>query len=474
MINLDELINVAPLGVARQSSLSPASLPNGAQALVEPHKRDFGCHTKQDDKPWWELDLLRPYPLNRIVIANRTHRYYRARARDLVVEASLDGQAWTTLHAGLSYFGDGKKSPAMRLELDEQVFARHIRLSLPERRNLHLRRVEILVSRRAQMLADLWLTLGFPVEPSDSPWTAKGGAYRIVEVGEGGDARIIGLKIRQVGRMGNNFVQITNALFSAKLMGLDYVWAPKLGIAEPSESVSDGATTLIPAASEPPPGLYLEGDFYHPSAFNKNAPRPDAYALAQSFIAPFIGMPPTQRDREREMELTVHIRSGDVFSADPHPSYAQPPLSYYTSIVDDLQRRGVIDRVFIVAEDRKNPCIDALEAYLQTKEIPVRLRTGGSLFEDAAYLRSARHLVFGKGSFGLGICFLAGPVETVHIFGKATFEGLPNVRELIVAAPQPGAYIIGAWKRTPEQLRLMLECPAEDLEWRRIPAKDRE
>ncbi|MBY6243185.1 hypothetical protein [Methylosinus sp. Sm6] len=87
------------------------------------------------------------------------------------------------------------------------------------------------------------------------------------------------------------------------------------------------------------------------------------------------------------------------------------------------------------------------------------------------FLRGAAHLVFGFGTFGRGVCLLAGPIQTMDVF-DSSYEGFPNVRELTVLTPRPGAYIAtGEWRRTPEQLRLMLDFPEEDLERRRRPNK---
>lgn len=479
MPTLNKLIDVAPLGKASQSSLSQWSLPSGAQALVEGHDRDFTLHTDIEDRPWWTLDLLRPMPLQRIVIANRSNRHFRAKASRLVVETSLDGQAWEMIHAGISHFGDDISDPPMQLELDGQLMARYVRLSLPERQYLHLRSVKVFVSWDVQRLADLWREHDFRLADP------RYGDYRIVQVGNAGSRtdRIIGLKVRRFGRMGNNFIQTVNAIFLARRMGLSYVHAPKFGLEGTSKIVTDGTITLIPADEDPPAGLYLEGPFYFRTTFGsdvfKDFSNTDIYAEAQRFIVPAVGLPPTRHDLdpERARELAVHVRSGDIFSEKPHPQYVQPPLSFYTAIVDGLLKEDLIDKVCIVAEDRANPCIDALENYLNGNGIPVRMQSG-SLLEDVTYLRGARHSVFGLGSFGYGICLLSGPVETLHVFDASAFsgrsdyadlpsyDGLPNVRKLTAVVTKKGGYISPTgWKNTPEQRQLMLDYPAEDLVW---------
>jgi hypothetical protein len=78
-------------------------------------------------------------------------------------------------------------------------------------------------------------------------------------------------------------------------------------------------------------------------------------------------------------DLVIHIRSGDIFDKDPHPGYIMPPLSYYLDII----RINTFKNIYLLAEDRKNPCINALlELYptiqfeLQPLEKDVRLILG--------------------------------------------------------------------------------------------------
>ena len=91
---------------ARQSSRSRWSLrlaadhpdPNGADAaggncgVLTP---GFGFHTDLEDHPWWQVDLQRACRVERVRIYNAPHE--PGRARRLIVQASLDGEHWTTV-----------------------------------------------------------------------------------------------------------------------------------------------------------------------------------------------------------------------------------------------------------------------------------------------------------------------------------------------------------------------------------------
>lgn len=469
VMDLGEVIDIAPGGIASQSSLSELSLPDGAQALVRPHKRGFGCHTALEENPWWMLDLLEVVPIGRIVVYNRTDPLTQARAANLQVEISVDARSWRNIHSKETPFGDGQNGPPLVIEVPLNTTARFVRLSLPGTECLHLRKLEVLATRGDMLLAEIWRPMF--LRALDFGRAPKSPGYRLVRVGDGD--RLVGLKVKKFGFLANNLVEILNALHVARNVGLDCVVAPDVGLNQPQNAVSSDGVTLLPHDADLPPGLYLEGDFFYTALFASTA-LPDLKPaekldLARRFLVPFTGIGGRRGDTpDRDRELVIHIRSGDIFAAKPHPGYVQPPLSYYTTVVGQLRERGLIDRVCIVSEDRVNPCIAALEAFLQGAAIPFHLQSG-SLVEDVGYISGARHLVFGFGTFGLGACLLAGEIETLHVFDINIYNGLPNIRELTVTAPKPDSYIPrGQWRCSPEQLQQMLDHPADDLVARKI------
>jgi hypothetical protein len=167
----------------------------------------------------------------------------------------------------------------------------------------------------------------------------------------------------------------------------------------------------------------------------------------------------------RSRELAVHVRSGDIFSDNPHPAYVQPPLSFYRKVIANLLDQKLVDRVCIVAEDRRNPCIGAVEGYLTSIGVPVTMQSG-TLADDVDYLRHARHVVYGFGTFGYGVSVLGGQIKTLSYFSEMplAYGALPNVEAVNSYRSAPGTYIkAGEWTRSPEQLRLMLEFPEDNI-----------
>ena len=77
--------NAALKGTAMQSSVDyegPAKLANDGNTDGRYYESKSVCHTKQEDNPWWEVDLGADKPLDKIVVWNRT---------DATTESRLQG-----------------------------------------------------------------------------------------------------------------------------------------------------------------------------------------------------------------------------------------------------------------------------------------------------------------------------------------------------------------------------------------------
>jgi hypothetical protein len=465
----NDLVDVAPMGAAHQSSLGPRSRPEGAQALVSGLDLDCSIATEIEDGPWWQIDLPWPIPVASIQIENCPGQAARLAMARLTVEISQDGAVWTIVHAGYHHFGDGRESGRLTVALARQLTARHVRLSLPERRALELRSLRILALPRDLALAKTWLGIGLHWHEKSPIHAGPFGRYALRQVQD--DVSLVGFRITPVGRFGNTVLQLCYAVHLAERLGVATVIAPDYCIAaEPAAIEADGITVL-PSGADAPPGQYLVGDFYYRERLGRahyaDLTGDRMREIVQRHVKPFLGIAPFNRDlaASRARELAVHIRSGDIFGDKPHPLYVQPPLSFYTTVVGDLVAADKVDSVCIVAEDRRNPCIDALERNLVARRIPVRMQSG-TLDEDIACLRHARHVVYGFGTFGYAVSLMAEEIETLHYFSDRPhdYADLSNVRQQRRYAAPPGSYIsIGDWACRPDQLQLMLDYPAEKL-----------
>jgi hypothetical protein len=142
------LVNVALGKPASQSTSSAWSTPHGAAGAVNgKFDQVYGFHTGLDLRPWWCVDLLWQYPIDRVVIHNRLDQCTE-RARKIKVELSSDKETWVLIHAGLVHFSSGKCGDPLTLPLAGALTGRYVRLSLDDEQYFHLSQVEVLVKEQ--------------------------------------------------------------------------------------------------------------------------------------------------------------------------------------------------------------------------------------------------------------------------------------------------------------------------------------
>ncbi len=167
-----------------------------------------------------------------------------------------------------------------------------------------------------------------------------------------------------------------------------------------------------------------------------------------------------------EDQLIIHIRSGDIFSTWIDPNYPQPPLAFYRMVIERLRAEGRIGSIKMVFENRANPVIPALEAYVESIGLPLTTQSG-TLVDDVAAIANGRYLVFGFGSFGPGVCHLSERIDQVFYFScnwPQGFQSIETVGRAIEVRDVGSGYMkVGEWTNSEAQRRLMIEYPAENL-----------
>ena len=109
-----------------------------------------------------------------------------------------------------------------------------------------------------------------------------------------------------------------------------------------------------------------------------------------------------------ENDLTIHIRSGDVFSPRPHDNYVPPPLSYYTRQID----RGNYDKIHIVCEDTKNPVVNEL-----LKLYKNAVYEKNNLENDIRKILGSTNIIFSVGTFIPALILLSDNIK--YTYGNA-------------------------------------------------------
>ncbi len=475
---------MAPHGSASQSSYWHCSRPGEASnALSEQPIVDFAFHTDLEDGPWWEVDLGTSLPIEAVVVHNRITGH-RERARTLRIDLAEEPGRWVLLHAGYSSFGCGQDGNPFELRIGSELRARYIRVSLMERQYLHLSKIEILVRGELVALADF--RRRHALTRFDQGSTDFGRPYDVEMPAGVRTPSIVGLKITHAGRFGNLLQQYTHMILIARATGLRFIQLGHHELLDLQRPVEVDGITLLPRdASLPDDGVFLTGSFFDSSPFapilrpflHFGAEEEAAHSdVARRYLRPHLlaGLP-APGERHVDDELTIHIRSGDIFVGDQtgNRAYRQPPLSFYTLVIGRMRAEGRIARVRLVFEDRGNPCVDALEAWLGERAISVRVQCG-TLRDDMSALLDAPHLVFGYGTFGYAVCRLSRRIETVHFFKPelgGCYAHIPSIARVFAVSDEDGAYIqagevgvaSGAWDNSPEQREMMLTYPEDAL-----------
>lgn len=141
--------NIALQKPARQSSVSPfsrgANAAEDAAGLVSGSvSGSYQCHTANEDRPWWEVDLGASAKVREIRIFNRCdNRVLAQRVRACVLSASPDGSHWVTLHHQTDgpVFGGADGHPL--IVRTDCAAARFLRFTLLSPANLHLDQIEV-------------------------------------------------------------------------------------------------------------------------------------------------------------------------------------------------------------------------------------------------------------------------------------------------------------------------------------------
>ena len=251
---------------------------------------------------------------------------------------------------------------------------------------------------------------------------------------------------RWLGRLGNNIVEVINCLHIA--IYLNHVAIiPVHDFFKATHIMANGANTITTLVLTDDTSFYdrktIQG--VDPHLFNENKIAV-LTILRNIFVIRYSDVPKAQ-----DNDLHIHIRSGDIFGKNPHKGYILPPLSFYTQIIDTHN----FEKIRIVAEDNKNPCIEAL-----LSKYPHIEYNKASLMEDAKIIVGAKNIVFGIGSFVPGLLYFNEEVKQLFYPCNSYTHQLPELKDTVLKHEiDMTDYIaqMGPWNNTIEQCGLMME-----------------
>ena len=89
-------------------------------------------------------------------------------------------------------------------------------------------------------------------------------------------------------------------------------------------------------------------------------------------------------------DVVIHVRSGDIFQANPHSNYVPPPLSYYVAHLNKHKYKKII----IVCQDNVNPVVNKLLKLYKNAEY-----NQNTLHKDIRIILGATNIISSIGTF---------------------------------------------------------------------------
>jgi hypothetical protein len=296
------------------------------------------------------------------------------------------------------------------------------------------------------------------------------------------DGLLRALRVIPRGRLGNNILQVLNALLLAQQIGVTEVQImPTPALYVKSVLPLGNLTVLNPRAPRVIAAApFLAGPYFWSASFPAylQSLRPDfVKETVETYLRPaFADFLPRKKSPCPHVAV-AHFRAGDIFETKPHHYYVQPPASFYlTAIAYLIAGRGA-KSVLLVAENRRNPVVAAVEAGLRARGIPFSYQSR-SVEADFGALCGASHLVASFSTFCVAAAILSNDLQSYVGFRNlephAPLQGRqpPLLDSLLlekgvhcaVVEDAASGYIPPfAWANTPDQIQLMLDYPAETL-----------
>lgn len=233
------------------------------------------------------------------------------------------------------------------------------------------------------------------------------------------------------------------------------------GVVDLPHGVKLERATIARRKEGPPPQLVVRSRMFNEAKMPNFTSRTESEEFRLAVRAG-LSIPEPGRQKNGRNTLTIHLRSGDIYGPRPHPEYGQPPLSFYTSILDTFSYSTVV----IVTEDRLSPVLDPLLAHCHKRGLSTEMR-GSSLTEAIATIGGATAVVGSRGTFVPSICWLYPKNRVLFSFAEtpSAFE-LAKTKHFLVS-DTVGAFVRSSyesnWANTETQRNLMVNYPSGSL-----------
>jgi hypothetical protein len=211
------------------------------------------------------------------------------------------------------------------------------------------------------------------------------------------------------GRLGNNIIQLHNAILTGLYYNKDIVIKPhyffrntKNIVIESNSKNQHGVTNLT-------------NYFYRSQLNSKIFSMNNELALKilrDCFIIKGDTLTPLNDD-----EVVIHIRSGDIFKNDINIEYYQPPLSWYIRLITEKN----FSKIYLISENRANPCLNKLLSLFPEK---IFYNDNNKLDDDIKLLLAAKHVISSNGTFVPQLLLFSSYIQNVYTYENKDYARL--------------------------------------------------
>ena len=251
------------------------------------------------------------------------------------------------------------------------------------------------------------------------------------------------------GRLGNNITQIVNAIIFANYFNINKINYPNHNIIKNTQLILNNLNKNNITCNK----CYHHTFFSRKKICKKFNLNEDIFENnkinIREIIKSIISFTEYEKLDITDKDLIIHIRSGDVYSSNPHMGWIQPPLSFYENIINTHKW----DKIYLICEDTKSPVIKPL--LNKYKNIIFNLQ---SLKNDIHYIIKAKNICFGMGSFVPALLLFNDNLNTIY-YPKYCYRYLID----FISYKEKKEYEllnyikIGEWANTKKQKNIILK-----------------
>lgn len=254
---------------------------------------------------------------------------------------------------------------------------------------------------------------------------------------------ITALLIGGFGRLGNNIIQVLNALSIATDLSVKKIYIPSKYWFINTSLVIDGFV-FIKKGKLDGENVFRDNFYYPYKKIDYNQNR-TLYILRRHFQSQ---IPKINLHYDK---LVIHIRSGDLFVQNsPMDKYSQPSFCFFSQVIDKFKKSNV--EVF--AEDRRNPVTNELEKH------KVKI-THADLLTTVSKIFYAKNVAFGYGTFAVTICRISPIPKNVYVFGNMKYHiGFQDFRFKVYINEMSKDFkkIMYPWRNSDKQRECLINC----------------